>query len=63
MGAIMDRSAHKAENLLQSDTDDKAFLENKIKAAAFYKTHLLPLAFAHKQAVINGAVSVTEMSF
>lgn len=63
MGAMMERSAHKAEALLEKGEGDQAFLENKIRARSFYNAHLLPFAFAYKQAVIHGAESVTQTAF
>jgi alkylation response protein AidB-like acyl-CoA dehydrogenase len=63
MGAIMERSSHKAQELLSAGAEDKIFLDNKIRAAAFYKAHFLPLAFAHKGAVVMGAQSVVESTF
>lgn len=63
MGAIMDRSAHKAEELLKNGAEDKTFLENKIRSETFYKAHILPLSHAYKTAVVKGSSSVVDSAF
>ena len=51
-----------AERLLAAREGDAAFLTAKIATARFYAEHLLSRAPAQRDAIVEGAASVTAMA-
>ena len=62
-GAMMIRSAMTAAQQLEYGQGDEAFLNNKIKSAHFYATHILPKAESYAQGVKKGSESVLNYQF
>jgi hypothetical protein len=50
-----------AERLLAAHEGDSAFLAAKVVTARFYAEHLLSKAPAQRDAIVDGATSVTAM--
>ncbi len=61
-GWQMARSLVAAEDALGAGTGDRAFLEAKIATARFYAEHLLVKASSQRDAIVEGADSVTAMA-
>jgi len=61
-GWQMARALLAAERLLASGDGDKAFLEAKVATARFYAEHLLSRAPGQRDAIVDGAASVTAMA-
>ena len=61
-GWQMARALLAAERLLSAGEGDAAFLEAKVATARFYAEHLLSKAPAVREAIVDGAESVTAMA-
>jgi hypothetical protein len=61
-GWQMARALLAAERLLASGEGDKPFLAAKVATARFYAEHLLSKAPGERDAIIDGAASVTAMA-
>ena len=61
-GWQMARSLIAAEDALAAGTGDRAFLEAKVATARFYAEHLLTKAPGTRDAIVEGAESVTAMA-
>jgi hypothetical protein len=61
-GWQMARALLAAERLLAAHEGDAAFLTAKVQTARFYAEHLLSKAPAQRDAIVEGAASVTAMA-
>ncbi|MBV9890836.1 MAG: acyl-CoA dehydrogenase, partial [Rhizobacter sp.] len=61
-GWQMARALLAAERLLAAQEGDAAFLTAKVQTARFYAEHLLSKATAQRDAIVEGAASVTAMA-
>jgi hypothetical protein len=61
-GWQMARALLAAERLLAAHEGDSAFLTAKVQTARFYAEHLLSKAPAQRDAIVEGAASVTAMA-
>jgi 3-(methylthio)propanoyl-CoA dehydrogenase len=59
-GWLLAKSAGIAATKLAASAGDREFLEAKLRTAHFYADHVMPLAGALAQVVVNGATSVVE---
>ena len=60
-GWQMARAALIAKQRLDEGTGEFDFYRAKLGTARFYAEHILPLAHAHKQAIVNGSASVLAL--
>jgi 3-(methylsulfanyl)propanoyl-CoA dehydrogenase len=58
----MARALLAAERLLAAGEGDAAFLTAKLQTARFYAEHILSRASAQRDAIIEGAASVTALA-
>lgn len=61
MGYFWGKIASKAKSMLNEGAGDKVFLENKIKTADFFYTHILPETTALRIKIEAGAVDVMAL--
>jgi hypothetical protein len=60
-GWQMARAALVAKQRLDDGAEDFDFYRGKLGTARFYAEHVLPLAQAHRQAIVNGSASVLAL--
>ena len=60
-GWQMARAALIAKQRIDGNASDLQFYQGKLITARFYAEHILPHAFAYKQAIVNGSVSVLAL--